>query len=122
MYEILFFLKNMDMDLKIEPGSQNKKHIEVPEIDLESMDLDFLGNPLKVGDTVILPYRNVDSSGSNNGRTILTIGTIKSKHIDTFNGLTIFSLKSDISSSVLDRLPSALIKVNVKPKEEKGTL
>ena len=110
------------MDLKIETNSQNKKPKEIPEVDLESMDLDFLGNPLKVGDTVILPYRNVDSNGKNNGRTILTIGLIKSKRIDASNGLTIFSVKSSISGSALDRLSSALIKVNVKSKEEKGTL
>lgn len=109
----------MDMDLKIEMDSQNKKPKEIPEVDLESMDLDFLGNPLKVGDTVILPYR---SSGTTNGRSILTIGIIKSKRIDVSSGLTLFSLKSNISSSELERLSSALIKVNVKAKEEKGTL
>lgn len=105
------------MDLKIETISQNKKPEDVPEVDLESMDLDFLGNPLKVGDAAILPYK-----GNNGGRSILTIGQIRAKHIDETTGLTIFSLKSSISSSSLERLASALIKVNVKPKEEKGTL
>lgn len=103
--------------MKIDNGLSRRKYAEVPEVDLEGMDLDFLGNPLKVGDTVILPYKS-----DNNGRTILSIGIIKEKHIDETTGMTLFTLSSNITSNKLSRLSTALIKVNVKQKEEKGTL